>query len=94
MEKVLVKWLDWGPFNFRHAKHTRYCPCAWAAARTTALKPGLDPAMNDIFVSFPFEERFDAVFKTIRDVAARRHLNARRIDQSSLIAESQLLRPY
>ncbi len=43
--------------------------------------------MNDVFVSFPFEERFDAVFQAIRDVVSKHGLNPIRIDQASHVAE-------
>jgi len=42
--------------------------------------------MGEIFVSFPVESRFDSVFETIRNVAARQKLVAIRIDQSSAIS--------
>lgn len=41
--------------------------------------------MNDIFISIPFEERFDAVFDTIKTAAEHRSLNALRIDRTSLL---------
>jgi hypothetical protein len=37
--------------------------------------------MHDVFVSSPFEPRFDPVFKTIQDAATERYLQAFRIDQ-------------
>lgn len=43
--------------------------------------------VNDIFVSFPFDGQFDVVFEAVREVAARRDLNAVRIDKSSLLAQ-------
>ena len=42
--------------------------------------------MNDVFVSFPFEPRFDSVFDEIKRVAADRKLNAVRIDETSALA--------
>ncbi len=44
--------------------------------------------MNDVFVSFPFEPPFDAVFEAVEEVVAGRNLNAIRIDQTSPFAES------
>ena len=44
--------------------------------------------MRDVFVSFPFEPRFDPVFEKISDAAAERHLQAVRIDRASYAAES------
>jgi hypothetical protein len=44
--------------------------------------------VNDIFISMPFEERFDAVFDTIRTAAEDRQLNAFRIDKASRIVDS------
>lgn len=44
--------------------------------------------MNDVFVSFPFEPRFEAMFDAVKEVAAKRNLNAIRIDQTSPIAQS------
>ena len=43
--------------------------------------------VHDVFVSFPFEARFDTVFETIQGVAAQRSLQALRIDRSSFAAE-------
>lgn len=48
----------------------------------------LENIVNDVFVSFPFEPRFDVVFDAIKDVIAKRSLNAIRIDQTSPIARS------
>lgn len=42
--------------------------------------------MPDIFVSFPFEERFDPIFRVIQELASKRCLHALRMDQHSLIA--------
>lgn len=39
--------------------------------------------MDDIFVSFPFDGGFNALFRVVHDRAARHKLNAVRIDQSS-----------
>ena len=47
----------------------------------------LDQVVNDVFVSFPFETRFDGVFDAIKDVVNKRNLNAVRIDQTSPIAQ-------
>jgi hypothetical protein len=43
--------------------------------------------MSDVFVSFPFEKRFDIVFETVRRAATQRKLVAIRIDQSSAISQ-------
>ncbi len=43
--------------------------------------------MNDVFVSFPFQDRFDAIFAAIKQVVVSRSLKAVRIDQTSTIAQ-------
>jgi hypothetical protein len=42
--------------------------------------------MNEVFVSFPFSPRFDSLFPIVQERAARRSLNAVRIDESSHLA--------
>jgi len=41
--------------------------------------------VNDVFISIPFEERFGAVFDTIKTAAGRQSLNAVRIDRARVV---------
>lgn len=43
--------------------------------------------MNTVFVSIPFDGRFDRVFDAISTLASKRHLQAERIDQTSKLAK-------
>jgi hypothetical protein len=42
--------------------------------------------MNTVFVSFPFDGKFDRVFDLVRALSSQRSLNAVRIDQASMLA--------
>lgn len=43
--------------------------------------------MSDVFLSAPFDGRFDAVLTLVQELAGRRQLRATRVDEASMIAQ-------